>query len=165
MKRKKIQLGTSAETPFEWNELVYLVREGKLDHLGREKAAQMRYDEWSAGIRRKWKTVGDFVRCERLGCQSETDMETGLLVSRGGVTGSPRVLDNDFPYWVVPPIWHGVLWSQTPIDGDVVRSTLPATLGHPQWVEWDDFIFFRNPTVRQSISEIWHIQIFCKTKP
>jgi hypothetical protein len=98
-------------TPAPWHELKQIVGEGDLAKLSRSRAQQIQYEKYKRDILRSWKSILDFVLCNKLHFESELDPESERLVANIPSEKKTRkvILLNDFPYCMADDIEHWIL--------------------------------------------------------
>ncbi len=67
------------------------------------------------------------------------------------------ITPNEFPYWMNDNIQHRVLWSDRIRDAEEIDVYLQTYLKQP-------YLWFRNPTHLQSVTSIYHVQVFTDTE-
>lgn len=119
--------------PLAWPELLDIVdppppREPNLDRLCRNRQQQYGYEVYKRRLKRNWRSMHDFVLCDKFDISVAVDTETGLKYANADATTTSTtsaatqkiimeeeraklvVVRNDFPYCLVPEVQHWVLW-------------------------------------------------------
>lgn len=160
----------SNDSPRSWKELIKIIQiDQAFDQLSRSPAIQKKYDEFRVYLQQEWRSIHDYILCDKLGVERCRDPKNALwcaddfhiaAMKERGVVALRR---NDFPYFVEDSIEHWVLWklgkgspTVEEIDAacDTLNEALEVLTGDPT-----DFIHWTNPPGLQSLPNIAHVHI------
>ncbi|KAJ3548359.1 hypothetical protein NMY22_g1294 [Coprinellus aureogranulatus] len=122
---------------FTWKQLKTFVNSGDLGLLKRDKALQVRYDEWAVGIRAQYGSMVNYLLNHRLQwgkrdtlslLPSTLEDDPRFYVSSGDEHKEPTpyfcvdtppeylsIIQNDWPYSVPADVEHTLIWTKVPI--------------------------------------------------
>jgi hypothetical protein len=160
------------ETPMTWPDLVQMIRvEQNLDKLGRSVPQQREYELYKRRLLREWRSVNDYVLCEKFGVERCVDLSSGLFSAGDESTEQTQknvtiVLGrNDFPYSMEDSIEHWILWK---LGGSCVEQDILNALKElgdkvaDQPHDTVEFLHWINPPHLQSLPGIDHVHILCQ---
>lgn len=83
----------------KWDDIVNIIRDDRLELLGRSQEQRRVYREFRARIENEWESLRDYILCSKLDIQSCIG-STGKLAATKFSIVSPlmKILPNDFPY-------------------------------------------------------------------
>ncbi|KAJ3533542.1 hypothetical protein NMY22_g7293 [Coprinellus aureogranulatus] len=136
---------------FTWKQLKTFVNSGDLGLLKRDKALQVRYDEWAVGIRAQYGSMVNYLLNHRLQwgkrdtlslLPSTLEDDPRFYVSTDDEHREPTpyfcvdtppeylsIIQNDWPYSVPADVEHTLIWTKVPIyHPDLVDPKVKARI-------------------------------------
>ena len=149
------------ETPLSWNELQKILLDNDLDRLTRSVAQQQEYEIFKKDLNSKWRSMHDFVLCDKFNVPRVEDAASGKYRAVEKTSnGEPRIslTKNDYPYYLEDPIEHWILWKlgASCSESDILEAK--KTLGGEKM----EFLHWVNPPRLQSLPGIDHVHILCR---
>ncbi|CAN8099246.1 unnamed protein product [Discula destructiva] len=142
-----------------WDEVLGIVRSGRLQDFRRWPTDLRRYREFVWRLRREWGGVMEYMLQERLRWEEPVVPRS----SRPFECGEDfRILFNDWPYGIDARIVHLVVWTKfeladdketkVEIEGFIEKTFLTG-------VARDTIIWFKNPPALKSVHAVEHIHV------
>lgn len=174
------------ETPLTWKDLhQFIVVEKDVEKMARSVSQQQDYERFKLQLRRKWRSMMDYVLCDKFDIESMVDPETSLryAVDRKDLQTSPsaavavdndydsvkqarlKLTRNDFPYYLDEGIEHWILWKLggSPIsEQEILNAKTKLAARSTEEINMD-FLHWINPPHVQSLPGIDHVHILCRT--
>lgn len=158
--------------------------ENRLELFKRWPSDLRRYAKWSFETRAAYGTIPNYIMKERLYWQplATSTAQTGPLFDvKDPVPFADskdyRILPNDWPYGLEKSMTHIIIWLKNRLETEPVKGELTPTA--QKQVEAfvqktfidrvkdlpgteDTIMFFKNPTILQSVPGLEHIHVICR---
>ncbi len=162
-KRSQKNEATTWEECKKWVKNDGTISEQGSTGLRRTLAMENRYKLQREDRGSKWVSYADFIRCHVFKQKHEevkvkrSNEEVVLLKSpkkKGRRLSNLQI--NDFPYTFAENIEHAVLFSTDSMDKKNVERMIEEKYPNKEYLWW------RNPANKQSIPDVWHVQVLIK---
>jgi len=149
-----------------WTELkeILLAENPIIAKMSRSQEQQREYEIYKRDLKRKWRSVVDFVLCDKFEFERKEERATGCFYSHPPLADVSKVetklVLNDFPYYLEDNVEHWILWKLggpcTDEDIEKAKAQLKKDRG-----DVEEFLHWINPPHLMSLPELDHVHILC----
>lgn len=147
-----------------FDQLKQWIENSDITNIRRTREGDEEYKQYLTLVNEQWNSIDDYILFRVFNMPFENDVNTGKRKVSYNSSHLRKInavmMKNDFPYNIDPSVQHFVLWSTQRLRVDQVPSVINRVLPKAKY----DVTWFENPSSMKSVKQVWHVQVFTKTK-